>query len=93
MVGKQHRFLNYEGIVNLLKKEHNINLGSSILVPAVNGRKQKKRTDYATIVDVVMKQSGEAVILCVQRNKKLLFTIEELEKCWSRNPAAGSRFK
>jgi len=91
MVEKRHKFLTYEEMIELLKKEYGINLGSNILVPAVNGRKQKKRSDYATMVDAVVKQSGDIVIYCMQGNKKLLFTIEELEKCWSRNPGARVR--
>lgn len=86
MVGKQYKFLSYEEVLSLLQKEHGIKIGINILVPAVNGRKQKKRSDYAIMVDVVMKQSGEAVVLCRQNNKKLLFTIEELKRCWLRHP-------
>lgn len=84
MVGEQVKYRSYEELVQEYKEKYGIEIGSFVLIPAVNGRKQKKKVDYGEMIDLVGMQSGQHVIMFRQRNKKLLFTIEELEKCWRK---------
>jgi len=84
MVEEQPELCSYEELRKKYKQQYGINIGDNILIPALGGRKQKKKADYGQMIDVVVKQSGEHVLLFRQNNKKLLFTIYELEKCWRR---------
>ncbi|MGB3341288.1 MAG: hypothetical protein WBB37_07400 [bacterium] len=84
MVKDQPEFCSYKELLEKYKQQHRIKIGDDVLIPAVGGRKQKKKADYGQMIDVVVKQSGEHVLLFRQNNKKLLFTIYELEKCWRR---------
>ena len=86
-------FVGHDKLIEHLKEEHNILPGDLVLIPAINGRKQKKKTGYGTMVDVVVKQSGEMILLFRQDNKKLLFSIEELERCWLRVSSLIPRVK
>lgn len=84
MAKEQPELCSYEELIKKYKQQYGIKIGDGILIPAVDGRKQKKKADYGQMIDVVVKQSGEHVLLFRQNNKKLLFTIDELEKCWRR---------
>ena len=84
MVGEQAKYRSYKELVQEYKLKYGLEIGSFVLIPAVNGRKQKKKVGYGEMIDLVGMQSGQHVIMFRQRNKKLLFTIEELEKCWRK---------
>ena len=84
MVSEQAEYRSYKELVQEYKEKYGLEIGSFVLIPAVNGRKQKKKVNYGKMIDLVGMQSGQHVIMFRQRNKKLLFTIEELEKCWRK---------
>lgn len=69
----------------MASEQFKIKKGQHILVPAVNGRRQKRRADYGEVIDSVKKQSGETVVLVLQGKGKLAFTMTELQRCWDKN--------
>lgn len=76
----------------LIAEEFNcIEIGKRILVPMVDGRKQKKRTGYAEVIDMRTKQSGEQIILVRQGRIRMPFTLRELQKFWDRCPKSQPR--
>lgn len=84
MVGEQSKYLDYNQLVKKLKNEFGIEIEKNIIVPAINGRKQKKKTHYAKVIDFSLQQSGEIIVIVKQKNKKLHFTLTELKKCWNK---------
>lgn len=58
--------------------------GGTILVPAYNGRRSRKRTGYAKLLNFNIRQSGEAHFLVEQSGRRLEFTQSDLDQCWSR---------
>jgi len=82
---EQYRCLDYATLIKKCKEDFDINIGKYIKVPAVNGRKQKKRTGDAVVIGITSKQSGEIIILVRQGNKRLQFTMDELLAFWSKH--------
>jgi len=65
-------------------KASDIGIKDQVLIPAVNGRRQKKRHGYGEVIDKVTKQSGETVFLIYQAKGRFEFTLRQLKEFWTR---------